>query len=344
MMVGMRRAVLVLFFVGWGSATSLAQPAGAQAEVLFREGHDLMTAGKYAEACAAFEQSQKLDPATATLLNLASCREKGGQLATAWGLFLEAERQTRAGKDGPTRQLHDVAQGHAKKLEARVSKLTINVPQKSQVDGLEIIRDQDRVDAVMWNRAMPMDGGTYRISARAPGANTWSTEITIAAEGDSKTVEIPDLRNLSRDLVPPVASEPAAAPAAHDPVVAIVPAAQHDEVTAAATPGGDGHAVALAVGGGAVVLLGGALGASLWGDSTYDRAKAETDLARRDALYDSANTRRYVADGLAIAGVACAGVAVWLYLRAPDDEHAAASARRHQVVISPTGIAVMGAF
>jgi hypothetical protein len=59
------------------------QPAGVQAEVLFRDGRSLMTAGKVAEACAAFEQSQKLEPAVPTLINLAACREKLGQLATA---------------------------------------------------------------------------------------------------------------------------------------------------------------------------------------------------------------------------------------------------------------------
>jgi hypothetical protein len=46
-----------------------------------------------------------------------------------------------------------------------------------------------------------------------------------------------------------------------------------------------GSLVPVAVGAGAVVLLGGALGFSLWGDSTYDEAKAEmTDQARREAM------------------------------------------------------------
>jgi hypothetical protein len=192
------RIALVLALVV--STTAHAQPAGAQAEVLFREGRDLMAAGKYTEACASFEQSQKLEPALSTLLNLAGCREKAGQLATAWGLFLEAERQTRGAKDASTRKLNDVAKTRAQKLEPRVSKLAINVPQNSQVDGLEILRDKERIEPVMWNRALPIDGGTYTISARSPGASTWSTQVTIGAEGDTKTVDVPDLRNLPRDL------------------------------------------------------------------------------------------------------------------------------------------------
>jgi len=212
----MNRSIAVVFvvFIAWSSA-ALGQPAGAQAEVLFRQGRDLLAAGKIAEACSAFEESQKLEPAVTTLLNLAGCREKQGQLATAWGLFLDAARQTRSATDATSRQLHDVAQARAKKLEPQVSKLTINVPQQSQIDGLEIARSEDRIDAVMWNRALPIDGGTYTITAHAPGSSTWSTEVTVAAEGDTKTVEIPDLRNLPRDLgKPPTLPSPSPPPSA----------------------------------------------------------------------------------------------------------------------------------
>jgi len=48
--------------------TAAAQSAGAQAEVMFREARVLLEAGKVAEACAAFESSQKLKPATSTLI------------------------------------------------------------------------------------------------------------------------------------------------------------------------------------------------------------------------------------------------------------------------------------
>src|SRR3954466_12769231 len=104
----MQRAIAVMFVL-WSSA-ALAQPAGAQAEVLFRQGRDLLTAGKVAEACSAFEESEKLQPAVTTRLNLAGCREKLGELATAWGMFLDAARDTRSATDAASQQLHDVAQ------------------------------------------------------------------------------------------------------------------------------------------------------------------------------------------------------------------------------------------
>src|SRR5882724_2573792 len=114
------KIAMVLALLG---STAHAQPAGAQAETLFRQGKDLMAKGKIAEACAAFDASQKLDPTIATLLNQAACREKNNQFATAWGLFLEAERQTRSAADPKTQQLHQVAAGKAAKLEPRLSTL-----------------------------------------------------------------------------------------------------------------------------------------------------------------------------------------------------------------------------
>lgn len=327
-----------------------AQPAGAQAEVLFREGRDLMAAGKTAEACASFEQSQKLDPVVTTLLNLAACREKLGQLATAWGLFLEVERQTRSANDRASEQLHKVARDRAAKLEPRVPKLTISVPDRSKLDGLEILRNNENVSSVMWNRALPVDGGTYTITARAPGTNEWSTRVTLTLEADIKTIDIPDLRNLMRDL-----DKPPEAP------TAIETASGQRQTTQPAAPsaGGElpesldvpmatgrrGLVLPVALGAGAAVVLGSALGFSLWGDSTYDEAKAEmTDQARRDSLYDSANRKRFAAQGLAVAGVGCAGVAVWLYLRQRSASTEPTSAARLIFVPTGSGIGVVGRF
>lgn len=338
----MTRFFIALSLVVWSGA-SFGQSGGAQAEVLFRDGRTLMAAGKYAEACAAFDQSQKLEPATTTLLNLAACREKLGQLATAWGLFLEAERQTRSASDAAGAKLHDVAKSHASALEPRVSKLSINVPDKSRIDNLAITSDGEAIEPVMWNRALPIDGGTHKITAHAPGANEWTTTITIGNEGDTKTVEIPDLRNLPRDLGAAAApASPKIDTASTKPPEA--PTNSEKDEDEADTHGGHSKVMPLVVGGSAVVLIGAGVGALLWGNSTYDQAKAEmNDQKRRDDLYDSANAKRYVAIGLGAAGIATAGVAVWLFFRHDSDE-AKVTASRRQVVISPTGISILGTF
>lgn len=328
----MIRFVIVLAVIAASSA-AYGQPAGAQAEVLFREGRDFMVAGKYAEACVSFEESQRLEPAITTLLNLAGCREKAHQVATAWGLFLDAERQTRSATDKATKQLNNIAKTRAQNLESRVSKLAINVPQNHQVEDLEITRNKDRVTSVMWNRALPIDGGTYTITARAPGTSTWSTQVTIAPEGDSKTVEIPDPRTLPREV-----------PKAEPPLVTQTQKAQPEPVKVVQQPAGRSKAVPIVVGAGAVALLGGAAAFHFWGNATYDDAKAEmTDQARRDSLYDSANQKRFIATGLAVAGVAAAGVSVWLLLRTGSESRTAV-ARNRDLVVSPTSISLVGTF
>ncbi len=277
----MRFHLMILLSLVAVSAPHLAgaQPAGAQAQVLFDQGIVLMDAGKFGEACAAFDASDKLEPAISTLLNRADCRERNHQYATAWGLFLEAERQSRAATDPATQQLHLVAIEHAAKLEPRLSKLTVNVSIQSRIDGLQIVRGTDVVDLGAWNHPLPIDGGRYTITARAANHDAWSTEIEVGPEGDTKAIEVPRLKRSPVQLAAKRAKLP------------------------------------YLLGGGSVVLLGTGLVFELSAQSTYAASRKQPDDAKQTSLWRSANNKRYVAEGLAVAGFALAGVAVWRYLR-----------------------------
>jgi hypothetical protein len=291
-------------------------PAGAEAETLFRRGQDLLAQGKLADACAAFDGAQKLDPTTSTQLNRANCREKNGQLATAWGLFLEAERETRGRKDGNALKWHKLASDRAAKLEPRLSTLTISVPADSQIGGLELLRDGAAVDQAAWNQALPVDGGEHLITARAPGNAEWSTKLTVGGERDVQTVLIPKLRPVIGATRPPLA------PAAEAEGAAVVSAP-------ATAPRAPRIWLPITVGAAGVAMLGGALGFELSASSTYDQSKKERDPAKQDSLWHSANTRRYVAEGLGIAGLAAGGVAVWLYFHERGQERASGLAFDH---------------
>lgn len=295
-----------------------AQPTSAQAEVLFRQGKELMAKGQYADACAAFDAAQKLDPTAPTLLNRASCREKNGQIATAWGLFVEVERQTRAATDERTRQMHRIAAEHASDLEVRLSTLAITVPADAKIGGLEVLRDQDVVDPGAWNRTLPIDGGAYKITARAPGNLEWTTTITIAGERDARTVDIPRLK--AADLRRPTREATAA------PTIAAVPPAEETAAVDASAAPARPRWVPFAVGGGALALLGPAVVLELVAESSYDRAKTDLDPDRQRSLWHTANSQRYAAEGLAAAGAAATGIAVWLYLRDRHPERAVAVA------------------
>src|SRR6185503_5066326 len=96
-----RRRIASAVFIT--SALLLAAPASAEpsaadkavADALFTEGKKLLAAGRAAEACPKFVESQRLDPGLGTMLNLADCLEQIGQTASAWGLFNELEDAAR---------------------------------------------------------------------------------------------------------------------------------------------------------------------------------------------------------------------------------------------------------
>lgn len=304
----MLRAILfplVLAIPVLAPAWAHAQPttANAEADTLFDQGRQLMDAGKFTEACSAFDASQKLSPAVSTLFNQAHCREQNNQLATAYGLFREAERQTRVPVDESAEKLNRVALQRIKALEPRLSKLTISVPTNSRVPGLEVRRGNGAIEAGAWNRALPIDGGKYTITARAAGYIEWTSTIEVSPTGDTKTVDVPAL------VLAPV--EPGVAQARS-------------------------KRVPLLIAGGALTLLGGALGADLLARSDYDKSTREPDDAKQVSLFESAKTKRYVAQGLAVAGVGAAGVAVWLYLRSGRGERDVAPiARIGKLAVEP---------
>jgi hypothetical protein len=110
--------------------------------------------------------------------------------------------------------------------------------------------------------------------------------------------------------------------------------------------------VPIVVGVGAVTLLGGALAFELSAESTYDKTDPSitADPKKQDDLWHSANTKRYVAEGFAVAGVAAAGVAVWLFLRDRGHEQAATVSTRSRLQMAPivgsdrAGLGLMGTY
>ncbi|MGE0546186.1 MAG: hypothetical protein AB7O24_32955 [Kofleriaceae bacterium] len=273
-----------------------AQSAGAQAEALFKNGKALIKDGKVEEACAAFDASQKLEPTTSTVLNQADCREKNNQLATAWGLFVKAARDTRSRTDAQSKAFNRVSSERAAALEASLSTLTINVA--SPVPDIEIFRDEEVVEAGAWGQPLPIDGGIYEITAQAPGYRSWSTSVRIQRDHDAKVVTIPPLERgtgaSSGDDDPPDDSDRRRGRRSRTaPILLSIASAG---------------------------LLGGALGFELSGRADYDASKAATVQSERDEHYESAKTKRYVAQGMAAAGVVTAGIAVWLFIRSGGDE------------------------
>jgi outer membrane protein OmpA-like peptidoglycan-associated protein len=162
-----------------------------------------MTAGKLAEACAAFESSQAIDPKITTLVNHANCRELNHQLATAARLYAEASIQLRNASQGSAQQLRRLVSSRSLLLKPRLSTLVVRVDPANLVEGFEVLRGSVRIDATQWNLALPIDGGTYPLLARAPGMPVWTSTVKVGVESDVQIVSIPPLRPVTRPAATP---------------------------------------------------------------------------------------------------------------------------------------------
>jgi serine/threonine-protein kinase len=172
------------------AAARPARAQSAEADVLFREGKKLLKAGKIAEACEKLDASERLESSVGTLLNLADCRERNRQLATAWATFRKAAVAARKTRDGKREK---EAHRREKLLGPRLSYLGVNVPEASRVDGLAIARNGAELDRALWNQSVPVDAGDYELVASADGFLPWTEHVRIAREAQRAEVDVPAL-------------------------------------------------------------------------------------------------------------------------------------------------------
>jgi hypothetical protein len=312
--------------------------ASPQAEALFRDGKQLMKDGKLAEACAAFEGSERAEHNVATVLSLADCREKNHQYASAWALFLQADSQTRS--DPKQAVLNTTAKRRAHALEARLSYLTINVPDESRILDLVVTRDGAPVDPAEWNRSIPADGGSHVIAGKAPGHESWSTTVTLQPESDKQAVEVPRFKALPEIVNKPPRDEAATIPGRRPPPL--------PEPSPFTRPRKIGLAVAV----GGVAIGGVAIGLGISASNLHNDAVATCppsacsvkNAQDATATNDRARSRaRYANIGYGVAGAAAIAAGVLWFTGKPESPHAG------QVVVAPqlgeaSGLAVMGRF
>jgi hypothetical protein len=298
-----------------GSAAHAQPSAESQASnaagALFDKGRQYLAAGKYAEACAAFDSSQRLDPQLGTLFNLATCNAHLGKLATAWGEFHDiAQRDA-----NKTRRA--AAAREANRLAPRLPRMVIKLD--PPVADATVTSNGVDVGALLGVES-PVDLGDYVIVARATGYAEAQTRATVSDEGKTIVVTIALTRPVVETPAPvapiaPPGAVPSAPPAPIAPAPAEPPAASRRTLgIAALTSGG----VLLA--GGLVV---GKLASDRWNaaksvcGSSLDCATT-ADLSRAQAATDQARLRGNVSTALIIAGAAVAATGVYVWLRAPS--------------------------
>jgi hypothetical protein len=286
------------------------------AEALFEEGRSLVAAGKYAEACPKFADSERLGPSVATLLNLANCWERVGRTATAWATYREAASAANA---AGRKDYLATAQRRADGLAPKLARLIVTVAQPAP--GQQVKRDGVLVDSAEWSLGIPVDTGPHTVEASAPGRKSWSITVDVAQDGAQSTVGIPPLEEGPPGEPAPVAATPATAvgPAAAPPSGAATPAP-----VAESNRGGSQRVAAAVVAGVGVIGLavGGvfALGAkSKYNDSLDNCEKSNPDLcsatgvSQRDDARSAGNVAT-VFVGVGAAAIVAGGI-LWFTAR-----------------------------
>ncbi|UQA55237.1 hypothetical protein [Polyangium aurulentum] len=176
-----------------GEASAEAPPeVRATAEKLYQDAYALSLDGQHARACKLYEESDRLDPANGTKLELAKCYEKTLRPASAWALYvMVADGDKMTGKNWPREAQ---ARSRARALEATLPRLVVVVPESARrKPGLRITRDGVPVGEALWGTAMPVDLGKHAILASAPDNLVWEGEALVSRMGETVTVTIPEV-------------------------------------------------------------------------------------------------------------------------------------------------------
>jgi hypothetical protein len=263
----------------------------AIAERLYDRGRGQIDQGQTTAACDSFAESQRLDPGTGTLLNLAACHEAEGKLASAWVEFREALAATRHEKR-PDRLRY--ALDHLTAIEPRLAYVTIAVAESEQGQAPLITLDGRVLGPAAWGVAIPIDAGWHEAVAAFGSDKAWRATIHIQ-DGQRRRLQIPEKTAMNGSSLVDRNDAPVASTAA-----AVVSAPPPDE--AAVSDGRGGRRIA--------ALLVGAAGLAAVGVGSY-YAWSASDLwsqRNRECPMD-----RCTADGVTLGGRAdsAATVATW---------------------------------
>lgn len=278
-------SVLALLVVAAGAPSVAGADPKSAADKTFERGRQLMMKKQYAEACAAFERSQELDPQLGTLFNLADCEAQMGKVATAWKIYRDLVASD-SNVDRKRLSAESVAMLEPKLPRVVVAIATRPRKLKVRIDG------EDATASV--GVATPVDPGPHTVTASAPGYRDWTGSAEPNA-GHTETVNI-ELEALETIAAPPERETE-----------------KVDAVAPSAAPG-HGRAGKLVVLGGAVITgagLGvGALAFSKW--NTEQDCATCTGADKRSQAHD-ARVLGDVSTAVVAVGLVAVGAGIYLW-------------------------------
>jgi hypothetical protein len=311
-------AVLTLLLAG----VARAEPGESPAEALFREGRAAADAGDQRTACQRFAESDRLEPAVGTWLNLGLCSEKLAELLAARA-YLERALQALP-PDDPRRA---IAEQSARDVERRLAFVTL-VPSASAPEGTNATLAGVEHRASSFDRAVPLNPGDYAIVVSAPGREPRTYRVSLA-EGARARLEIEPGAALS-PRAEPARSPPAPKQRPPAPLVTDEPGASSQRTWA------------YVLGGSGVVLLGVSGVSALLVQQRKQTVERECpdQLCRSDEGYDAASSGRtfsLLATGTFVAGAAALGTGVVLLVTAPHEAPTSRNALRLTPLVAQRG-------
>ncbi|HWU90774.1 MAG TPA: PEGA domain-containing protein [Kofleriaceae bacterium] len=319
---------MMLLFALTGLATAQSP---ALAEQLFNEARELAKANRWAEACPKFEASLRYDPVLGTRLNLATCYEHVGKLASAWGLYRESIELAKKAGDA---KRADYAQKQATALEPRLPKLVISAP-ASPPAGFVVRRDDAPITAGELGLALYVDPGAHEVSASAPGFETFTKTITVD-EGKTETLALPALS--AKPVVEPLKPPPEPVARASEPVI---------------LPSRTRRYVGIGVGAAGVVAAGVGLVFGAKARSTYSDAEAlcgkelvcsPQNFDEGTRLYRDARSSATASTMLVIAGGAAIVAGAIVFVTAPRANERATAQLVPVIQSRGAGLGLVGRF
>jgi hypothetical protein len=181
--------MLLLLLLPTASLARAQSVESTLAQSLFDQGRGLLEAGHVEEACGKLEESQRLEPAIGTLLNLALCNERRSRTASAWLNYRDA--LTLASREqNPSRE--QLARERIAALEPTLAHLVV-APPREPPDGLWMSLDGVNLGPAAWGVPLPIDRVPHTLRAGAPGRRAVELAIPAPEAGQSTTLSIPEL-------------------------------------------------------------------------------------------------------------------------------------------------------
>lgn len=262
-----------------------AQQELAQAQALKKEGN-------LQEALSHLEESQRLDPKLATLMELADCAEQLGKLVEAQAHWTAARDQAKKEEKPQSRQK---ATDRLAGVEKRVARLTLQLASDAPADA-QVSLDGAPLDRATLGTALAANPGEHVIVVKAAGRDDATFPVKLA-EGDNQTLS--------------VAPTPKAAPPPPPPPPPKAPppkAVEQDSASLSLNSGSSQRTIGLVVG--AVGVVGAGVGAGFWAVGYRDRGRLGF-TADRQMLFGQVSV---------IAGGALLATGVVLFMTAPSGE------------------------